>query len=149
MYGLGEFFREISGLDCFSFQPEGDGTSSVLGLSYPELYLVTIAHLSLIPRLCHRYFSGADHIHHVSTQLPYALTVAVVVFAMYVLYGLFRVSHVVLISLGMVILLVLQRILRREKRKTKAPRPKGEGLISSWQSLGDSNPCYRAENPVS
>lgn len=56
-------------------------------------------------------FSGADHIDHVSTQLPYALTVAAVVLMMYVLYGLFRVSPMILIPLGMAILFVLQRVL--------------------------------------
>lgn len=56
-------------------------------------------------------FSGADHIDHVATQLPYAITVAVVVLSMYILYGAFRISPAILIPMGMVLLLLLQKLL--------------------------------------
>lgn len=56
-------------------------------------------------------FSGADHIDHVATQLPYAITVAVVVLSMYILYGAFRISPAILIPIGMVLLLLLQKLL--------------------------------------
>jgi len=52
-------------------------------------------------------FSGADHMDHVRTQLPYALTVAAVALSMYVLYGIFKLSPVILITLGFIILVGL------------------------------------------
>lgn len=56
-------------------------------------------------------FSGADHIDHVSTQIPYALTSALVALAMYLLYGLAGVRPMVLIPLGLVILVGLMYVL--------------------------------------
>jgi Na+/H+ antiporter NhaC len=47
-------------------------------------------------------FSGADHIDHVTTQIPYALTVAGVTGLMFLLYGFFQISPLVLIALGLV-----------------------------------------------
>ena len=58
-------------------------------------------------------FSGADHIEHVKTQFPYALTVAGVICLMYALFGFFNISPIILIPLGLAILLILQRILHR------------------------------------
>jgi Na+/H+ antiporter NhaC len=52
-------------------------------------------------------FSGADHIDHVSTQIPYALTIAGVTVLMYLLYGFFRLSPIILIPLGIVLLYLL------------------------------------------
>ena len=52
-------------------------------------------------------FSGADHIDHVSTQIPYALTIAGITILMYLLYGFFRLSPMILIPLGIVILYLL------------------------------------------
>lgn len=56
-------------------------------------------------------FSGADHIDHVTTQIPYAITVAAVSLAMYLLYGIAGISPIVLIPLGLVILYFVMNIL--------------------------------------
>lgn len=58
-------------------------------------------------------FSGADHIDHVGSQLPYALTVGGVVAAMYLVFGFTRVSPLILIPLGVVLLFFLQIILHK------------------------------------
>ena len=58
-------------------------------------------------------FSGADHIDHVQTQLPYALTVGGVIAVLYTIYGFTRVSPFVLLPIGVVILVVLQNILHK------------------------------------
>lgn len=58
-------------------------------------------------------FSGADHIDHVATQLPYALTVGGVVGLMYLIFGFTGVSPVVLLPLGVAILFVLQIVLHK------------------------------------
>lgn len=49
-------------------------------------------------------FSGADHIDHVATQAPYAITVASVSILMYLLYGLAGIKPIILIPLGLIIL---------------------------------------------
>lgn len=58
-------------------------------------------------------FSGADHIDHVGTQLPYALTVGGVVALMYLIFGFTRVSPFVLIPIGIVLLYILQIVLHK------------------------------------
>lgn len=58
-------------------------------------------------------FSGADHIDHVKSQFPYALTVAGVICIMYALFGFFNISPIILIPLGLVILITLQHILHK------------------------------------
>lgn len=58
-------------------------------------------------------FSGADHIDHVRTQFPYALTVALVILFLYSLFGFFGLKPIVLIPLGIVILIVLQNVLHK------------------------------------
>ncbi len=58
-------------------------------------------------------FSGADHIDHVRTQFPYALTVALVILFLYSLFGFFGFKPVVLIPLGLVILFVLLNVLHK------------------------------------
>lgn len=58
-------------------------------------------------------FSGADHIDHVTTQFPYALTVAVVVLLMYTLYGFLGIPPIVFIPLGLAILVALQNVLHK------------------------------------
>lgn len=58
-------------------------------------------------------FSGADHIDHVGTQLPYALTVGGVVGTMYLIYGFTRISPFVLLPIGVVMLFFLQIILHK------------------------------------
>ncbi|WP_066497361.1 Na+/H+ antiporter NhaC family protein [Abyssisolibacter fermentans] len=56
-------------------------------------------------------FSGADHIDHVSTQIPYALTAAFVALVMYSLYSFVGVSIYYLIPLGIILLYVLMNVL--------------------------------------
>ncbi len=56
-------------------------------------------------------FAGADHIDHVSTQIPYALTVAGVAFVMYLLFGFLNLTPIILIPLGLVILVGLVYVL--------------------------------------
>ena len=56
-------------------------------------------------------FSGADHIDHVTTQIPYALTTAAVALLMYILYGVFNLTPAILIPVGIVILYFLPSIL--------------------------------------
>ena len=56
-------------------------------------------------------FSGADHMDHVSTQIPYALTAAAVAAVMYLLYGLFYISPAILIPLGIATLVGLAYVL--------------------------------------
>lgn len=56
-------------------------------------------------------FSGADHIDHVATQIPYAITAAAVALAMYLLYGVTGIGPVILIPLGFVLLTGLMYLL--------------------------------------
>ncbi|MEG2123041.1 MAG: Na+/H+ antiporter NhaC family protein, partial [Clostridium sp.] len=58
-------------------------------------------------------FSGADHIDHVATQLPYALTVGGVIAVMYLIFGFTRVSPFILLPIGLAILFVLQIVLHK------------------------------------
>ncbi len=58
-------------------------------------------------------FSGADHIDHVATQLPYALTVGGVIAVLYLIFGFTEVSPFVLLPIGVVILFFLQIILHK------------------------------------
>lgn len=58
-------------------------------------------------------FSGADHIDHVKTQFPYAITVASVICVMYALFGFFNITPIILIPLGLVILIAIHRILHK------------------------------------
>ncbi|HIP74579.1 MAG TPA: Na+/H+ antiporter NhaC family protein [Thermococcus paralvinellae] len=50
-------------------------------------------------------FSGCDHIDHVITQLPYAITVAVIGSVLYLLFALGITSWMVLLPLGIVLLI--------------------------------------------
>lgn len=52
-------------------------------------------------------FSGADHIDHVNTQLPYALSVAFIAGILYLLWGFFRIKPIILIVGGIICLLGL------------------------------------------
>ena len=47
-------------------------------------------------------FSGADHIDHVSTQLPYAITVGVAIAILYTIYGFTGITPFVLLPIGFV-----------------------------------------------
>ena len=52
-------------------------------------------------------FAGADHLDHVSTQLPYALVCAIVAGILFLVYGIFAISPIVLIPIGIVALFVI------------------------------------------
>jgi Na+/H+ antiporter NhaC len=52
-------------------------------------------------------FASADHIDHVTTQIPYALLTATVALVMYIFYGFLGISPVVLIPAGIVLMYVL------------------------------------------
>lgn len=58
-------------------------------------------------------FSGADHMDHVKTQFPYALTIAGVIGVLYLLYGFFNFSPVILIPTGLVLLFIVHQILHK------------------------------------
>ena len=58
-------------------------------------------------------FSGADHIDHVGTQLPYALTVGGVIAVLYLIFGFTEISPFVLLPIGVVMLFFLQIILHK------------------------------------
>ncbi len=68
-------------------------------------------------------FAGADHMDHVSTQIPYAITVATVAGGMFYLYGATNLGPVVLIPLGFVMLLGLVYILSNFSAKGLAASP--------------------------
>lgn len=58
-------------------------------------------------------FSGADHIDHVSTQLPYALTVGGVITILYLIYGFTRISPIILLPIGFVALCIIATVLHK------------------------------------
>lgn len=74
-------------------------------------------------------FSGADHIDHVSTQVPYSITVASVAVVMYLLFGLFQVHPAILIILGLGMLFVLMFALSKHSRKKYKINPKTKKKI--------------------
>lgn len=58
-------------------------------------------------------FSGADHIDHIATQVPYSLTVISVIAVLYVIFGFTRISPFILLPIGIVALYFLQIILHK------------------------------------
>lgn len=56
-------------------------------------------------------FAGADHMDHVATQLPYALTAAVVAGVMYLLFGMAQINVGILIIAGLAALVALTYVL--------------------------------------
>jgi len=60
-------------------------------------------------------FSGADHIDHTLTQIPYALLVAAVAFISYVIYGFTKISPIVIIPFAIILLFVAFYYLSRDK----------------------------------
>lgn len=62
-------------------------------------------------------FSGCDHMDHVNTQLPYALTCAFVALIMYILYGVLKLSPLVLLPIGIIVLVFLAKILHTRSLK--------------------------------
>lgn len=65
-------------------------------------------------------FAGCDLMDHVNTQLPYAIVCAMVALVMYLLYGIFKISPFVLLSIGIVVLIVLARALHVSSMKKLA-----------------------------
>lgn len=68
-------------------------------------------------------FSGADHIDHVSTQVPYAITAAIIAISMYLLWGQFFISPFILIPVGIVLLFGLMYGLSNLSRKKYGINP--------------------------
>ena len=62
-------------------------------------------------------FSGADHIDHVGTQVPYAATVISVIAVLYVIFGFTELSPFILLLIGVVALYFLQIILHKYSMK--------------------------------
>ena len=62
-------------------------------------------------------FSGADHIDHVGTQVPYAITVISVIAVLYVIFGFTEISPFILLLIGVVTLYVLQIVLHKFSMK--------------------------------
>ena len=60
--------------------------------------------------------ANVDHIEHVSTQLPYALTVAGVSFVCYIVAGFLQ-NWLICLAIGIVLLLLLLFILRGRSSK--------------------------------
>lgn len=58
-------------------------------------------------------FSGADHIDHVKTQLPYALTVGAVIMVLYTIYGFTGISPFILLPIGFIALCIIANILHK------------------------------------
>ncbi|MBN2285110.1 MAG: Na+/H+ antiporter NhaC family protein [Tissierellales bacterium] len=59
-------------------------------------------------------FASADHIDHVTTQIPYALLCAAVALVMYIFYGFVGISPAILIPAGIVLMYVLLIILNKK-----------------------------------
>lgn len=64
-------------------------------------------------------YSGADHIAHVKTQLPYALTTAFIVLCMHILNAITGCGPLVMIPIGIVMIYVLQTILSKIAMKRR------------------------------
>lgn len=62
-------------------------------------------------------FSGADHIDHVATQVPYTCTVGGVIAVLYLIYGFTRISPAVMIPAGLITLFILQIVLHHISMK--------------------------------
>jgi len=56
-------------------------------------------------------FSGSDHIDHVTTQIPYAVTAASAGIVLYILFAIGIRSWVVLLPIGFVLLVVAHYVL--------------------------------------
>ncbi|WP_246579078.1 Na+/H+ antiporter NhaC family protein [Alkaliphilus flagellatus] len=61
--------------------------------------------------------SGSDHIEHVKTQMPYALTVAFVTLISYVLVGILRLNPIFTIVVGICLLICIVQILGKNPEK--------------------------------
>ncbi len=56
-------------------------------------------------------FSGADHIDHVTTQIPYAVLAAGVGIVLYLLYAIGLTTPLILLPVGIVLLIILHRVI--------------------------------------
>ncbi len=56
-------------------------------------------------------FSGSDHMDHVKTQFPYALTTALIALVLYVIYGVTKINPVILVVFGIIISFFTARVL--------------------------------------
>ncbi len=63
-------------------------------------------------------FSGSDHMDHVSTQIPYAITGAGVAAVLYLLFGVWNLSPAVLIPLGILLSIILIYIFGKKTEGT-------------------------------
>ena len=63
--------------------------------------------------------AGCDHIQHVSTQLPYAITVALVSFVCYIFTGFIR-SWVICLPLGIILMVAVLLVIRSIEAKKAA-----------------------------
>ncbi|WP_130806368.1 Na+/H+ antiporter NhaC family protein [Senegalia massiliensis] len=80
-------------------------------------------------------FSGADHIDHVSTQVPYAITTAIVAVFMYLLWGQFNITPLILIPLGITLLFGLMYWLSKLSRKKYGINPKTKRKIRKKENI--------------
>lgn len=69
-------------------------------------------------------FSGADHIDHVSTQLPYSLTVGAVILVLYFIYGFTGLTPLLLLPIGFVSLCLIATFLHKFSIKKYGINPK-------------------------
>ncbi len=58
-------------------------------------------------------FSGSDHMDHVNTQIPYAISVALVSGILFILWGFQKISPLILVLLGVISLIVLTHLFHR------------------------------------
>ena len=58
-------------------------------------------------------FSGADHIDHVKTQLPYVATVGFVIAILYTIFGFTGISPFILLPIGVVMEILLMHLLHK------------------------------------
>ncbi len=63
-------------------------------------------------------FSAADHIDHVSTQLPYALTAGIIGIVLYALFALGITNYIVLLPAGILLLIALHMMLNMMYART-------------------------------
>ncbi len=67
-------------------------------------------------------FSGADHIDHVNTQIPYAITAAGIGIVLYVLFAAGITSPIILLPVGIALLVITHRVLNKvTAAKTNLP----------------------------
>ncbi len=58
-------------------------------------------------------FSGADHIDHVNTQIPYALLAASIGIVLYLLFAIGLTNWVILLAIGVILLVIMHRVLNK------------------------------------